>query len=857
METKSVTTTFVEDAPLASTLLETKPIGHDLNYGGETIQQFLEKPILLYSGVWTAAMAVSNSILPITTGIGLDSQLLTNPMFAEKVKGFSMNRADVRIKLQINATPFHQGQLLMSFLPMSGAMSLVSPSYAAMHNYNNTTRYMLPHVEFDTNMTTVEMEIPYITPANYYGLATTGSSGFPTYNRGAVDITVMSPLRTGTGGVDRVEYAVFISFSNVELAAPMVPQSSLQMKKGKTRKFTRNVPEIELESMKSKPISSALSTAGTIARSLAAVPVLAPVMEPASWVADGLAGIASFFGYSKPQLNMAPTLVTSQFNRYAAVSDGTDSAYPLALRSDNSVTKIDAKTPYVGDEMSFTFLKGVVSIVDQVSWNTSQPDNTVLFTKNMSPASLFRTSSFTKGSKSATLMTGPPIWYLSNLFTYWRGGIKVIIKVVKTNFHSGRLQLTWTPRPGASPPTVFTAHYSIREIVDVRVGDIIEMELPYLLPMDYVRMDDSSGVFEIRVLNALKAPESVSNTVDLLMYYSGSADMEFAVPGTRPGIANMPPFSPEMYNGESSESSEQSIRAGPTILTNQIPGTIEPGKVTTSSAEHCVGEMFSSVRQLLLRYNQIWQSSPVTGTGLSIWPYFTSVTRLDATSGIVGGNAGGDVQSFISAMYAFYRGGMKVQIHDTTGPKSVAACINPRAAAGNNNVITTTTISNGLPTAVAWTTMPTTTIATGTVVTDSTLSVTAFSVPYYSRAPVSLNIPMTSGQLPSVSGSVEISQAQSGLVVQGYSDVTKCVIYRSIAEDFQYQFFVGCPPLVATTVGYADDPTAEELFLPGIGPYNLTEDVSSLYPSVEAVVVSADGVFSPSDSLQPTNVYPS
>jgi hypothetical protein len=786
MAEEGKTTTFVEDAPTSSTMLSATDHGASLDTGGKGIPDFFGKPQLVYTGAWSASDLQGAYILPLTPGIPLDNLLTTNPVWASKWLGFSLSRADVVIRLQINATPFHQGKLLMHFLPLTTAQTVVAPSYEAMHNFNITTKMMQPHVELDCAETACLMSVPYITPANYFALGGVGSSAYPAYQRGTLQVSVLSPLKTGTGGATTVDYSIFVHFENVELVGPLVPQSGVISKgKFKTRKLGKNAPELELAAMKAGPISGALSTAGTIARALGAVPGLSAIAIPASWVADGMAGIASFFGYSKPMLNNAPTLVARQFQRYAATCDGVDSAYPLAIRSDNAVTLITSKTVYPQDEMSWAFLRDVETVVHTFNWDQGQNDGTALFSQQLSPSLLFTTNSVIRGTKTVTARTGPPIWYLSNIFKFWRGSLKMRLKVVKTNFHSGRLQITYTPKPSATAPTLTTGQYAIRELLDIRTGDEIEMVFPYLLPTDYISLSDAIGSLNIVVLNALRMPQTASNNVDVLIYWSGGDDLEYAVPGYRPGVSNYPPFSPEMDSG-------------PTTLSTGTPGMVEAGPVSMMGAEHCIGEMFSSVRQLLARYNQVWFISALSGTALQIWPYFTSVEKLDATLGLTGASPGGDIFSFMSPMYAFYRGGMRVAINNEALTGNFLATLDSSALQAGGSWFGAPTLSNGSSAPVNWRNFPTTTVPNGTAVTDAGIGLVSVSVPYYCRTPVSMNCPSTTGTVPLVSGALDISQATTAVTLKGLTDASKTCIYRSIAEDFQFQYFVGCPPLVVT-----------------------------------------------------------
>jgi len=660
-----------------------------------------------------------------------------------------------------------------------------------MHNWNITTKTMQPNVVLDCRDTAAVMTIPYITPVNYYTITPVGStSTLPTIDRGGLNLSVLSPLVTGVAGESEISFSIYIHYENVELAGPLVPQMGV---KGKSKIRTKNFNHVatkELDDMSSKPISAALSATAKVATALTAVPFLASIAEPASWVLDGLAGVASFFGYSKPLNNMSPTIVTEQYQRYAAVSDGTDNAYPLALRSDNSITHIDSKTVYEGDEMSFAFLKRVSALTNTVTWSTTQAPGFAIFAKEVFPSNLFAQSPLVRGTKTVQVRSGPPIWYLSNLFRVWRGSVYIEIDIVKTDYHSGRLQLTWTPRPtGATLPTLDTGMYALREIVDIRVGNKIRMKLPYIMPIDYLDVDTPSGTVSIRVLNELRAPETAAQSVQLLIHFSGGEDFELAVPGYRSSTANFPPFSPEMF-------SETAMGGTEIKLVDEVIGGSSQPPITVGPAEHCVGESFSSIRQLLLRYNQIWAKVKPTGTNARyIWPWFTSVTKLD-TTGIISSNNGGDVFSFLSPMYAFYRGGVRVQIEGQGQTQNWSATLDPSGSDGGLAVTGASTISNGGSGAVAWNSFPKTTAPNGTVLIQSDRGMLAATAPYYCRTPVSLNYSSTTGLIPNIAGVTEISQARGVITARGPTSWDGTSSYRSIAEDFQFQYFVGCPPLV-------------------------------------------------------------
>jgi len=149
--------------------------------------------------------------------------------------------------------------------------------------------------------------------------------------------------------------------------------------------------------------------------------------------------------------------------------------------------------------------------------------------------------------------------------------------------------ITWTPDNVAitAPTTTGNSMLALRHIVDIRDGTEIELLLPYLVGTNYSITDsfssssNCSGQLDITVLNELRAPETCSTAMDILIYYSGGPDFEFAAPGRN----NVYPFMPQMAD-----------------LDCGVIGGDKKLVQNTTNAEQSIGELFSSVKQILNKY---------------------------------------------------------------------------------------------------------------------------------------------------------------------------------------------------------------------------------------------------------------
>lgn len=240
---------------------------------------------------------------------------------------------------------------------------------------------------------------------------------------------------------------------------------------------------------------------------------------------------------------------------------------------------------------------------------------------------------------------------------------------------------------------------------------------------------------------------------------------------------------------------------------------------TTEPSQQSQGEMFTSVRQLLKRYttmNQEFNTTPPVGQPRFYWPWHGSVySATGAGSGYAGSWAlNGDAYSIISPLYAFYRGGINVR---TTG----AAGANPFSIDSNfGTTAIYTSLANHSITraerAIGGSIVGRKVPFIGVSDYNSNTTGFAFTVPYASRTHCSLNCQPTSAAGISTSGAVmspipqytstgapgpvDFSQPSTVLVIPGSNSGSQTAFSRSIGEDFQFSYFIGCVPRL-TNIG--------------------------------------------------------
>jgi len=146
---------------------------------GQTIVDFLKKPTVLQTGVFSSTDTVSTF-----SQAALPFSILNNALVSAKVSGFLGFRATTVLRLQVNANKFQQGRYMLCFTHIGGtsSSSTAGSSYYSYHTNTLTARTQLPRIELDLACDTEGIiRIPFTSCMNYFSLrALTSGSLFGT-----------------------------------------------------------------------------------------------------------------------------------------------------------------------------------------------------------------------------------------------------------------------------------------------------------------------------------------------------------------------------------------------------------------------------------------------------------------------------------------------------------------------------------------------------------------------------------------------------------------------------------------------------------------------------------------------------
>lgn len=744
------------------------------------IENFLGRPVLCASGVWSTTSLVGSQLQTIP----LPSACFSNAAYADKVRGFFGFRAKMVCRVQVNSQRFQQGRLLLHYLPQTATMSTYRRLTALASLVTITQQ---PRVDLNLNEDTeVRLEIPYVSNSLYYSLAD-GSFDFGTFY-----LTVYSLLRTGSGATT-VNYSVYCHFEDVEVSFPAVSQMGVKTLKARGGSSRGDVQDVELNNAGLGPLSGGLARVAGAGMILSEIPMLSAFTAPAAWAAGVLSRAADALGFCKPT-NSAPT-ERRTLTSFAHMnnSNAIDNSVKMAVRSDNHVQMVPGFGGTDIDEMSFAHILGIPAYVQAVSWTTGQGVGASVYTNFC-----FLGNYEVRTVSGQSLRFCPPMGYVSNHFQWYRGSICYKIKVVKTEFHSGRLQISFFPGKNLAIGTASLAssQYVFREILDLRTASEITVTMPWTALTPYYKVTDSYGIIDVRVINPLIAPDAISTTVDVVLEVFCAEDFEFACPVPARLI-------PSLYSSQCGVERFRSQTGVVSATSEQSTHVIDESTVRPEiqPSLYCVGERILSIRQMVKRFTTMYVAASGIAPANSFFSVDSSVNYVPSV-GLTDGykslsEVRTDMLSYYAACFRFVRGGTRLKIIDPS--VSGAWYVNTyQGAVGSMSTApvsfsTTSIVTNGLDQPV--------------VVVPSLTGGIEVEMPYYNATHAS-HVRIVTG----FAGSSDVREAtDSAMLLQinpaqtnaaaptSYSPAMR--IYRAAADDYSLGFFIGVPPLNGTSQG--------------------------------------------------------
>lgn len=577
------------------------------------LKDFLSRPVRIAQFQWNEADLPGNllSIRPW--------QLFFNNQFVKpKTANFAFIRCNLKVKVLINASPFYYGAMLASYLPVPGitpSTIQVGPGFDWFIPISQR-----PHMWiYPANSEGGIMDLPFFWNKNW--LRTQVSQEFA--DMGQLDFSAFTTLQSANGVSSAgVTVQVYAWAENVELSGPSL---GLVM---------------QTDEYGDGPISKPASAIAALAGKMTNDPNIGRFATATQMGARAVSKMATMFGFSNPPVldNIIPQRPTA-FPQMSNVENCFPSEkLTLDPKNELSVDPSIVGLPSV-DSLEISRLVQKESFLTQIAWDTADPVDRMLFSSYVTPE-MFGASAATQ----QTAIFGTPMWWVSRMFNAWRGDIIFRFKFVSTQFHKGRVRISWDPQGTATSNLFNTADSSNvvqTVVVDLGKDTDVEFRIPYHQAYPWCQTYNQlnvadvpfaitptrtfgpsevyqNGAITVRVQTALTSPVASSNVV-MQVFVKGAENLEFANPGMR-----NQPISP--FVAQSGEFAEPM---------NDEPDHIELGKISQVPRERYLvnfGETITTLRSLLYRH-YMTNVTQATTTGAHNSFYNATFFRMPASYG--------------------------------------------------------------------------------------------------------------------------------------------------------------------------------------------------------------------------------
>jgi hypothetical protein len=819
-----------------------------------SVISFLERPQLVSSFQWSPSALRSQNILTLqgsaSNPFKIPYSLMTN-MIKNKLDGFTSFRATCVLQLEINAQPFQCGRLILVAVPMPDLL-LDRAKFILSHV---TLAQTVNHVQIDiSKQTKVILRVPFLSPFNSFDLINVQ------YNWAQVAVLVYSPLNE----VEQVPLGCLLwaHFEDIELGAPTsgvcpipaqeqagkIPnraraQKSESLKSGSGEgKFRAPPKEASPKAIAVQRANESDGVFASSARSFGAR-LSSTASSFIGGVTDAVCAVTNFLGWSKPQLDHSGDTVVIRPTQYFGNTDGIDHSQVLSL---NVMNNVDAFEDLCGtdlDECSFEYIKRVPQYVGKFNFSSSNKYNDKLFQTYVTPTYSvpavyyisLRDAQATGATANSNYAWFQPnsLRYAISPFAYWTGSLVYTLRFVKTNYHSGRVEVSYHPFVNDIRANRFA--YVYRVIVDLRINTEASFTIPYISPQPWKSIDATfdpltttkppdtylrsfTGIFYIRAITALEMASSiVPSTIECLVEVRAGDDFKVSCPVNSPympyAFSNKTPV-PKQQSGE--VSSVYAVPGTQDTRTRALEGFV-PASITGNNRDilrpdtqmYTAGEIFDNYRALSRRFqwNRTYEVS--AGRVLAIDPvkfirppYITYTLNglkkagsdpptYDKTAFQIDFEMFPTPLNFVSGMFCYYRGGVRIKINHRN-PTTPATLLSGRL------MWYQTTADTTLPDYIK----PTVPSFMCPVQYESPNQkrFCEFQVPYYSPTLVSIHW--------NNNRDILFDQPLPWVEINTNSNTTAQVLNAASAasDDMDFQLFIGPPPVVSS----ANYPTNED-----------------------------------------------
>jgi len=417
-------------------------------------------------------------------GLDISKSLFNIQTLFDRVKRYRYWRGGVKLRLQVNSTPFHYGSLVAAIIPYYTVTESASPAFA-----QETTTYALSGQKCFGILSAntgkpLELSCSFQVPNEYLDITqATDVQPFFLY------VTVMNPLKVAGGATTpSLQLSIFAQFTDFEILAPSEITANSSSKK------VVAADKEQSNKMKQGTLGKVAGTVSDIASKLTSVPVVGSIASAVAPIASAVGGIFDFFGWDKPTNVSSQVFTIERAARGLQHGSGLDPSECVGLKPEQ---KLSTETKHFGADDPAT--RGLLALIQTPMWAGSFtiPNNQVvdnvfkkMYIRPFAPDVNYTIPTETQRHDYLS--------YYSQFFKASRGGYKYIIHFDTSAYTTARIRLTFEPSTN-NVAAITDGGDSFSRIVDVQGATTIAVEVPYCYPS--ARMPISYSITNTGVAN--------------------------------------------------------------------------------------------------------------------------------------------------------------------------------------------------------------------------------------------------------------------------------------------------------------------------------------------------------------------
>lgn len=483
-----------------------------------TIDNFLCRPFIVSRFEWISTNAMRTQLFTLDFPNAL---LTVSTSLVEKLNKNCWWAPDIEVEVQINATKFHYGRMMLVVRPFQQTLNASYTTaqgastwpewYQISANSQQSVKITIPYRHFVRKVSISQNNVEFRNFSTLTGYVAAPLSSANDSTVAPVTVTVYA----------RILNPNLSNFTHLNAQSGEQNAEVLQMlREGVTSLLPNQIGTV------SAPISTTFNTISAVSKDIAQLSTVAGLSNPTN-----------------------PNPTTSMQIRQPLFSKANDMPNSINLGPSQTVA---LQTNYAlanatEDEMDIVNIVGHPSLLYTGQITTEQTFGSTLAQFYLTPNQLVY-GDYTFTNAAGTVLP-TPAYYISRLFNLWRGSFKIHISFISSSFHSCRVRFVWLPaNPDAQFPVISTTNalnlYNV--LMDINTQTDYSILIPYDQSVEWLRtnftpgtvtvpgtsINKCNGYFRLILETELTSAQATVQPIFYQIFISMADDAQFAAPST-------------------------------------------------------------------------------------------------------------------------------------------------------------------------------------------------------------------------------------------------------------------------------------------------------------------------------------